>query len=328
VLNAHTHDLEAGQRVGRYLIRERIGCGAMGVVYAARDPALDRTIAIKLLRLGRGGSEAVRARLLGEGQAMARVSHPGVAVVHDVGAVDDCLFLAMELVDGPDAGRWLRDERPPWRRALAPLCDAGRGLAAAHAAGLVHRDIKPANILVRRDGRACVADFGLAIAVSPEDRDASDSAGTPRYMAPEQHLGRPADARADQFSFCVLLYEAIYGEPPFAAVASPDVAPALALAAAVTAGRVRPPPKQSAVPRSLRRILLRGLSVDPDDRWPSMDALVDALDAERMPRSGRLGIAIAAAVMVIAAAAAMVWLRSMGDRGADTAVVAHHRGEP
>jgi serine/threonine protein kinase len=267
----------------------------MGVVYAAHDPELDRPIAIKLLRLRGPAPAEGHERLQREAKVMARLSHPAVVPVFDVGSHQDRLFVAMELVDGQTLSSWLKQTRPDWRDALAALVRAGRGLAAAHAAGIVHRDFKPDNVLVGADGRIRVTDFGLARlgdgapVAEPSAGDAASPAegggltrgdavmGTPGYMAPEQHLGRPADARADQFSFCVALYEAVYGERPFRWEPADDVRSLVALAGEVTAGRVQPPPRGSRVPAWLRRVLVRGLAVDPAARWPTMDALLDAL---------------------------------------------------
>ena len=307
--------LRAGQRVGRYLVGERVGGGSMGEVFVAYDPDLDRNVALKIVGPAAAPSEIARARLLIEARAMARLSHPGVVPIYDVRAGDaGDVILAMELIEGQDARSWLATDRPRWRTALAVLAQAGRGLSAAHAAGLVHRDVKPENVLVGRDGRARLSDFGLARAVSPvSDGDAGAAmaasvapavtgvgalVGTPTYMAPEQLRGQVADARSDQFSFCVLLYEAVYGERPFTLTGTGPAGLA-ALTAEVSAGRVRSPPTGSTVPAWLRRILLRGLAVDPEKRWPSMAELLDAL-AEVPRRRRRWLVAVAASAGVIA----------------------------
>ncbi|MFP2912024.1 protein kinase domain-containing protein, partial [Pyxidicoccus sp. 3LFB2] len=233
--------LQRGATLGRYVVLERIGAGAMGVVYAAYDPQLDRQVALKVLRPEGRQVEELRLRLVLEAQALARLSHANVVAVFDVGAHGDCVFLAMELVDGVTLAEWLKQPRP-WQEVLRVFGEAGRGLAAAHAAGLVHRDFKPANVLVGLDGRPRVTDFGMArplnreqgaaarvapdvAAVSTGSPTASPLAtpltrtgvllGTPAYMAPELLGGRRADARSDQFSFCVALHEALYGVRPF-----------------------------------------------------------------------------------------------------------------
>ncbi|HTE51502.1 MAG TPA: protein kinase, partial [Kofleriaceae bacterium] len=321
--------LRRGQRAGRFVIGRRLGSGGMGVVHAAYDPELDREVALKVLRPGAADDPDARARLLAEARAMARLSHRGVVPIYEVGTVDQSVVLAMEMVDGQDALKWLEETRPPWQRAVAVLSQAGRGLAAAHAAGIVHRDVKPSNILVDRDGGARITDFGLARA-APRDGGGPDDetparepaaplgltrtgaiVGTPAYMAPERHLGLPGDVRSDQFSFCVLLYEAVYRERPFF---PPDPGPTFALedlAAEVTAGRVRPPPKRSRVPGWLRRMLLRGLSVDPAARWPSVAALLDALAAAPRRRRRRWLVAGAiASVLALGAAALSVSRRA------------------
>jgi tetratricopeptide (TPR) repeat protein/predicted Ser/Thr protein kinase len=315
--------LASGARVGRYVIVERIGSGGMGVVYAAQDPELDRKIALKLLREDDHPSAERRARLAREAQAMAKLSHPNVVTVHDVGSVGDRLFVAMELVDGVTLRAWLA-ERRPWREVVAALAAAGQGLAAAHAAGIVHRDFKPDNVLVRRDGRVLVTDFGLARsrdegpARPTGDGGGAGAAaltrtgaamGTPAYMASEQHTGGAVDARTDQFSFCVTLYEALYGVRPFAPEPSDAVDTIDAIAMEVMLGRIRTPPRDGGVPSWIEDTVRRGLAVDPDARHASMDALLAAL--ARDPRAARRrwivrGVAVAA--LLGAGAVAAVWL--------------------
>jgi tetratricopeptide (TPR) repeat protein len=253
--------------------------------------------------------------LLREAKAIAKLRHPNVVVVHDAGTVDDRVFLAMEYVDGQTLAAWLAECPRARREILAVFAAAARGLAAAHAAGLVHRDFKPQNVMVGRDGDVRVMDFGLARAIdaepdaqtvtpaAPADTDATLAAvqltrtgellGTPLYMAPEQFRAQRTDARTDQFSFCVALYQALYGAHPFASGGLGE------LMAAVTEGRVQPPPAKSAVPPWLRRVLLRGLAADPAGRWPSMDALVAALshDPARLRKRWLLG---SAAVLLVA----------------------------
>ena len=305
--------LPAGTQVGRYVVGERVGAGAMGTVYAAHDPDLDRQVALKVMRR-RSSGEELRARLLREGQAMARLTHPGVITVYDVGTLDDQLFVAMELVTGGTLRDWLARRPRDWREVLDVLRRAGAGLACAHASGLVHRDFKPDNVLVGDDGRVRVTDFGLARATRDESSDVAplDAAGdpleatltrtgalvgTPAYMAPEQLRGEAVDARADIFSFCVALYEALYGDRPF------DGSTLVALRDAIERGAVRPAPRGSRVPRGLRRALVVGLRAEPGDRYASMDALLRALD-DAIPRSRTRTalVAVAAAASVAAAA--------------------------
>ncbi len=286
--------LTEGDKVGRYVVLNKVGEGGMGVVYAAYDPELDRKVAIKLLMTSLGGSldeelAEQRTRLLREAQSMAKLTHPNVITVHDVGEFGDQIFVAMEFVDGGTLTEWLKVPRP-WRDRLEIFVAAGRGLGAAHKADLVHRDFKPDNVLIDSEGRAAVTDFGLARpAAGKTDSFSTVSViestpvmsaqltrtgalvGTPAYMAPEQLAGQRSDALADQFSFCVTLYEALYGRRPFEGRVLGE------LMANVTAGRFLPPPRDSDVPRRVRRAILRGLSVRPDERFPTMEALLSEL---------------------------------------------------
>jgi serine/threonine protein kinase len=444
-----TAPLRVGERIERYTILERLGAGGMGVVHSAYDPTLERKVALKLLHTAsRDTAAQARARLKREARALAKLHHPNVVTVYEVGMVDGHVYLAMELVEGRSLNEWQKSpEARDWRHVIQIYLAAGRGLSAAHAAGLVHRDFKPANVLLGSDGRVVVTDFGLArltsgttplpdaasvpsapvwgmdlqelrtpdtrpvehaatpaarartpetrreaepdakndpnndakndpnndakpdpnndakrdaagdvpgdatidaagdptpgaaLGLTPEaDIDATPDVspplvagaghpddtvlhdagpgmarrlhevgmdplsldrltrtgmvlGTPAYMAPEQHAGDPVDARTDQFSFCVSLYESLYGTRPFAG-ANPDE-----LCNAIRAGRVATPPRGSAVPRRVRRVLLRGLSADPDDRFPAMHQLLDALERAARPRVMRV-LAVAGAVVV------------------------------
>ena len=192
-------------RVGRFEIRRRLGRGGLGVVYAAFDPELDREVALKLVRPDRSAGDD-RERLLREARAMARLAHPNVVPVYEVGYDDDRVFLAMERVPGRTLREWLQTPRT-WREIVRMFLQAGRGLAAAHDAKLVHRDIKPDNVLVGDDGRARVTDFGLA-----HDDDAVG--GTPAYMAPEQRAGGAVTAAVDQYAFAISLREALGDSAP------------------------------------------------------------------------------------------------------------------
>jgi len=286
-----------GTTMGRYLVLERLGAGGMGVVYAAYDPDLDRKVALKLLH-GTAGDEE-RQRLLREAQAMARLAHPNVVTVHDVCPVGERLFIAMEFIDGQTLGAWLRERKRSWREIVEVLLPCAQGLVAAHQAGIVHRDFKPDNVLIGKDGRVRVSDFGLARPSSDGRGWAADASGpisgaeplltragalvgTPAYMSPEQFRGHAADARSDQFGFCVTAYEALFGVRPFAGKTVVE------LADAVVAGRVREPPKSN-VPRWLKQLVLRGLAVDPAARHDGMAAIVRVLEARR--RAGRRWIA-------------------------------------
>ncbi len=283
--------IESGARLGRYVVLQRLGSGGMGVVYAAYDAQLDRKVALKLLRTQ--GSELARIRLLREAQALARLSHPNVVQVYEIGELGEQAYLVMEFVDGITLAAWRRERARSRADILDVFVAAGRGLAAAHAAGLVHRDFKPDNVMIRGDGRVLVMDFGLAVGeasrasdepqAEPEPRRSGSMLassgeltatgallGTPAYMAPEQFLALGADAQTDQFGFCVALWEALYGARPFA---GKDL---VALTLAVTSGElVRP--EHDELPRWLREVIERGLAREPSGRWPSMQALLDAL---------------------------------------------------
>ncbi len=309
-------------RIGRYTLQRRLGEGGMGVVFAGFDGELRRRVALKLIRGDR--DPAARARLLREARAMAQLSDPHVVAVYEVGEHDDQVWIAMELVEGATLTRWLANTPRPSRSAiLAAFVQAGRGLQAAHARGLVHRDFKPDNVLVARDGTVKVVDFGLATAIEAASIDSSSTdevleatdgtaphlaaaitttgavMGTPGYMAPEQFDRGELDARTDQFAFCVALWEALFGLPPF-----PRHSIA-ALVTAVQAGTIQPPPRGTAVPRAIRRALERGLRPDRADRFPDMAALLHALARpRRRARTLAWGGAIAATVAATWALAA------------------------
>jgi predicted Ser/Thr protein kinase len=253
-----------GKQLGRYQVVERLGAGAMGVVYRAQDRELDRAVALKLLHRPEA---TLTDRLVREARAMAQVNHPNVVAVYDVGETDGVTYIAMELVTG--------ESLRAWTEAARVIVDAGRGLAAAHAAGIVHRDFKPDNVLVGNDGRVRVSDFGLAESHARQAPGDDAVMGTPAYMAPEQFAGRNVDARTDQFNFCASLYEALYDERPFAGQSFTE------LAELVTEGRVRPAPSGSTISPALRAIVMRGLSPRPGDRFPTMEALIVQLGRDR-----------------------------------------------
>ncbi|WP_224244383.1 serine/threonine-protein kinase [Hyalangium gracile] len=332
--------LERGTRIERYLILKPVGQGGIGVVYAAYDPELDRKVALKLLRPDKhspGVSDAA-AGLLREAQAMARVSHPNVIAVHDVGTVDGRVFIAMEFIQGQNLHDWVRQKPPPTpREVLRVFSQAGQGLLAAHRAGLVHRDFKPGNVLLGQSGRVYVTDFGLArlTSLASDDEDTQpleaealdrESAlalastltqtglvrGTPHYMPPEQYLGIGVDARSDQFSFCASLFWALYRthavEPKRMVEAAKEAARRQSEASAgmeswrlLPHGTAREPPANSHVPARVRRALERGLSLNPEDRFPSMEALLEELAWEQ--RQGNRRGALAALGLLTAATA-------------------------
>jgi len=210
------HELASGAVIDeRYEVRTELGRGGMGTVYLAHDRTLGRDVALKLHRAGHSVAGSGADRLQREAVAMAKLAHPNVVNVFEVAIVDDRMYVAMEYVRGTTLRGWLGTSKRSWREVVAMLAATGRGLAAAHAAGLVHRDFKPENVLVGDDGRPRVGDFGLAradhaaVVVDPETLDTADTmtaglAGTPAYMAPEQLMGDPVDARSDQFAFCVV----------------------------------------------------------------------------------------------------------------------------
>lgn len=225
-------------------------------------------------------------RMVREAQALALISHPSVVKVYEIGVVDGQVFIAMELIDGGDLKAWLQQTRS-WDEIVRAFVISGRGLAAAHRAGIVHRDFKPHNVMVSQDGRVLVTDFGLARTETPGSADGalampltrtSAVLGTPRYMAPEQHQGRGADSKSDQFAFCVALWEALYDDLPFRAPARDDMQIDLAYALEVVAGRLLPPPQNTAVPPIIGELLTKGLKTRPEERHVSMEVLLDALE--------------------------------------------------
>jgi eukaryotic-like serine/threonine-protein kinase len=315
----------------RYPLIRELGRGASGVVYLAHDPRLDRKVAIKLLDapLTVAESSEGRARLLREAQAIARAPHPNVVAVYDIGTYElensesSGMFMVMEYVEGVDLQAWLEDSRkdadtgrPWWRDVVEVFMAAGRGLAAAHAVGVTHRDFKPSNVIVGDDGRARVLDFGLArgdlrsmdettrthgaAPIEVRGLDALLTAegtvlGTPAYMAPEQHEGRVTDAASDQFSFCVAMWEGLYGVRPFAG----KTLAALAQAKLAHAP-IRPP--DTVVPRWIEDVLRRGLEPQSARRWPSMQRLLDVFTKRMSRRRRRAG-----AVVAVSAVVPLVW---------------------
>ena len=278
------------REISRYVVLEELGAGAMGVVYKAHDPDLGRLVAIKLVHAG--SSAARSTRLLREAQAIARVAHPNIVAIYDVGLVDDQVFIAMEYIEGQRMRDWMAAGPRSLREVLHVFEQCARGLAAAHDAGLVHRDFKPENVLLGNDGRVRVVDFGLVrwaeddepvphiteagiLALDQSITPAGAAVGTPRYMSPEQIRARPVGAAADQFSYFVCLYEAVTGQRPYL---GDNMA---VLMRAVTSGEVRDFPPTCIAPRWLRAAITRGLAVEPGDRWPSMHAVVAELGRDR-----------------------------------------------
>jgi len=319
-------------RIGRYQLLRHVASGGMGSVYAAYDPELDRRVALKLLRRSRENRGDLELRLQREAKAMARLAHPNVVTVHDVGIYEGRVFLAMEYVDGGSLKDWLKAERRTWQQIRDAFVEAARGLAAAHQVGLVHRDFKPDNVLLGADGRVKVADFGLARGLgesamevlqnlatrapsptptpspfpSPWANDALDATltasgvvlGTLSYMAPEQIRAQPTDGRTDQFAFGVALYAALHGVRPF-----PDK-DARARLDLIERGELRPPRPGHTAPEWLGQVVLRMLRASPSERYGSMDEVLSELQRDK--RRARLGPRAAAAIGALALVAVAV----------------------
>ena len=315
-----------GTTLGRYVVLDILGSGGMGEVYTAYDPELDRKVALKVIRpaLARtAASSTARARLLREAQAMAKLSHPNVIPVFDVGTVDGDVYVAMEYVEGKDVRAWLEAKERSYAEVLEIFSAAGRGLAAAHEQGLIHRDFKPDNVLLGDDGRVRVIDFGLARreayasaaeesppvelarARQPTDETTTQAGammGTPAYMAPEQIAGAATDSRTDQYNFAASLYEGLFGQLPFSSESLAELA---------SRNEPRPPPEASGVPAWLAAALNRGLEPDPDRRFASMDEFLAAITP---PRPRRLGwIAAAAAFAALGGAGVVGAVMVAGD---------------
>ena len=320
-----------GASLGRYRLEREIGAGGMGVVHAAFDPDLERRIALKVLRVAAPGLEA-KDRLLREARAMARLAHPNVVTVHEVGTANGRDYVAMELIQGEPLADWLRAERRRPADIIAAFLSAGRGLAAAHAAGIVHRDFKPHNVLRSRGGRIVVTDFGLAREAQGQMSQSSPAVwsgaarsvagvatasgtpgsltgitatgsllGTPAYMAPEQWSGGLVTPATDQFAFCVALWEALAGDRPYRGPTLDELRAQAALGPSAL--------DASEIPRRLRAVLRRGLDPDPGERWPNMDTLlVQIVRAERRP-----GIALAIVVGALVAAGVLIAAVRAGD---------------
>jgi tetratricopeptide (TPR) repeat protein/predicted Ser/Thr protein kinase len=312
-LPSRPRDLRRGSLIGRYVVLAPVGAGGMGLVFAAHDPELDRKVALKVLRddTGRPDGTEGRRKLLREAQALARLAHPNVVAIHDTGVDQGRSFIAMEFIVGQTLRQWLdRAPRSP-DEVIAVFLAAGRGLAAAHAGGIVHGDFKPSNVLIADDGRVVVTDFGLARpldelprasaledtaarvstdALTPTSLDLAETAGTPAYMAPEQFIGGGASSRSDLFAFAVALWEGLAGRRPFTGASMP------ALMSAIAQGRIDEA-SQAKIPRWLRAPLRRALAGKPDDRFAGLEPMLAVLasDPRRAMRRGASFAAIAIA---------------------------------
>jgi serine/threonine protein kinase len=293
---------------GRYRIDTVLGSGGMGIVYRAWDPQLARAVAIKVVRRATE-DEKGRARLIREAQALARLSHPHVCHVYDVGTDDEEVWVAMELIDGVSLREWAGQKR---EGLLEVLLGAAEGIAAAHEAGLVHRDIKPENVLVTRDGRAIVTDFGLARGDETIDPHGSTAktlsrltttgsiSGTPAYIAPEQLTGDPVDARVDQFAFGVMAWELLTGAKPFPIV--------FALRMEAVRNGVTPP---TTMRKDVAAVLAKAMAVAPRDRFASMRELIAAIEDPEVlralvPSRRRVAVPVAVGIALVAIAAAAI----------------------
>jgi predicted Ser/Thr protein kinase len=303
-------------RVGRYVVQGAMGQGATGIVYRAFDEQLHRMVALKLLNGAVAQTDQHRERLMREARAMAQLSHPNVALVHEIGWHEGRHFIAMELLEGGTLGQWSKAERRDWREIVRKLLGIGRGLEAAHRHGLVHRDLKPDNILIGSDGRPRIVDFGLvghhlATGGAPATQLPGHSPvasmtltatgallGTPAYMAPEQLMGQPATVLSDQFAFCVTAYEALFGQRPFHAEN------VIQLVNAVTTGQTIPPPSDRGVPGIVTKAILRGLEVDPQRRHRSMSDLCAVFEGALGPGRGAQVAAVVTSLVFMGAVGA------------------------
>jgi tetratricopeptide (TPR) repeat protein len=316
-------------RIGRYVVVDVLGAGGFGTVYRAYDPQLDRFIALKIVRLVSGSADEAeegRARALREAQTLAKFDHPNVVPVFDAGVAGDDVFIAMALVDGQTLATWLASSKRTTRAILDAYGAAGRGLEAAHRAGMVHRDFKPENVFVTAEGAVRVLDFGLArivdadlapdpVSASGETSKTSARAfvtragrrvGTPAYMAPEQHRGEACDARSDQFSFCVAVYRALTGEHPFEGSSAEELVQSAAV------GAVRPFSASARVAPHVQSALLRGLNPDRDRRFAAMGELLHEL--ARDPSRRQRGIFVAASVAALVAGVSVLAARRTVNR--------------
>jgi serine/threonine-protein kinase len=302
--------------MGPYTIESLVARGGLGLVLRANDPRLGRKVAIKVVDDGDG--ESLEELLVGEARSLARLSHPNIVPVFDVGRTKDGrVWVAMEFVDGPTMEEWTRNR--PWREVLAAWLDVGSAVRHAHEVGILHRDIKPSNVMVDRGGRVRVLDFGLtrdreaaavgnkSAASPPSTAPTGEVVGTWDFMAPELFRGEPVSALSDQFSLCVSIYRALYGKDPYEGAARQQWVRALPA----------PPRAQRArleVADSVEDALLRGMDPNPEWRFPSVSALVERLgevlrEAPMNPHERvRARVAMSAAMGVLAVSL-LAWSR-------------------
>lgn len=322
------------RQIGRYKIVGRVGAGGMGSVFRGFDPELERPVAVKLLHGRFSASQGAHARLAREAKALAAVSHANVIIVYEVGEFDGKPFIAMEYVDSRNLKSWVRADEPPWREVLEVYLQAGAGLAAAHARGVIHRDVKPTNVLFGHDGRVRVVDFGLARVGGEDSEDVATEptlalehgsgsfdqqgvitatgalVGTPAYMAPEQHLLGVATEQSDQFGFCVSIWESLFEERPFPATSSEE------FLRSIRAGAPRPRQVPAGLPRRVISVLRRGLSLDPARRWGSMAQLCAELSRAIARGRGTRRLLVSAATVATLALTSYSFV-SADDGGAD-----------
>jgi tetratricopeptide (TPR) repeat protein len=315
-------ELEIGTSVGRYVVLRPLGGGGKRArLFIAWDPELDRNVCLKLLSMRKRDREYERDRILSEAQALARLSHPNVVFVYDVGTWAERVYMAMEYVEGESLTQWLQAQPRTWPQIRNVIVQAGRGLAAAHAAEIVHLAVEPANIVVGSDALVRVLEFGLAqrLRSSPSLDSSADgsgdsgrtapvaSFGAPAYVAAELHRGEEPDARADQFALCVTAWEAFFGRPPFAGDTPQEIR------ANVVRGRITDPPPVH-VPAWIEAALRRGLDPDPNKRWPDLPALLERLGRDPKRRRHRF-VAVAGGLAVVGAGA-WLWTQRMDAQAA------------
>jgi hypothetical protein len=338
--------LKPGDRLGRYEIGALVGAGGMGEVYRARDPELEREVAIKVLPAELAEDPTRLRRFEREAKSIARLDHPNLLAIYDVGRHDGTLYLVCELLEGQTLGDRLASASITVPEALDYGVQVARGLAAAHEAGVIHRDLKPANLFLTADGRVKILDFGLAKEVAPSDGE--DTArlttvseegtllGTVGYMAPEQVAGQRVDRRADQFALGIVLYEMLSGRSPFQRQTTPETLTAILRETPEPLAQIAP-----RVPAPLRWVVERCLARDPEDRYDSTNDLAKALEtvrqrvseiggspaagieASRSPKPGLSRTAAAGAIVLLAAVIGLVAFAVGRSRPAEPGIEYH-----